>query len=74
VPDFLPQSLEIKTIQEVVVMKKIIPALSVALLFAALSFGATAPDLSDKILVMYKLSAAQETQYDPASTTLSAFW
>jgi hypothetical protein len=71
---FLPQSLQLKVFRRFVVMKQIIAILAITISIAALPVGATAPDLNDKILVMYQLSAAQEMQYNPASAALSAFW
>lgn len=56
-------------------MKRVIAGLAAALSIAAISYGQTAPDLNDAVLVMYKLSAAQEAMFQPTSTTAVAdFW
>ena len=40
----------------------------------AMAMAATAPDINDQVLVMYKLSAQQEAQFNGTDGQLSGFW
>jgi len=46
----------------------------VCLLVAGASYGQTAPDLTDRTVVAYMLTADQEAQFDCSDGRTSAFW